>query len=64
MMLVERDASDLSDEDSNFLRLSTMDFLTRVDLIPVRVAMELVTPLEASMALQSAVSTSFLRSIF
>ena len=53
--------SDLSKDDRNFPRLSTIEFLTPVGLIPARVAVELVdAPLEAGMALQSAVSVSFL----
>ena len=53
--------SDLSDDDCGFPCLSTTELLTRVGLIPARVATELVrAPLEAGMALQSAVYIFFL----
>ena len=53
--------SDLSNDDRSFLRLSTSDFLTHVELILARVAAELVdAPLEVGMTLQSVVSVSFL----
>ena len=57
--------SDLSEDDRIFLRLSIVEFLTNVGLIPTRVAVELVdAPLEVGMALQFVVSVSFLRSFF
>ena len=53
--------SDLSNGDHSFLRLSTVNFLTQVDLISARVAAKLVdTPFEAGMKLRSAVSISLL----
>ena len=52
--------SDFSHDDRSFLRLSTVEFLSQVSLIPARVAVELVdAPLEAGMAFQSVVSVSF-----
>ena len=53
--------SDLSYEARSFLPLSTVDFLTRVSLIPASVVVELVdAPLEAGMTLWSAVSVFIL----
>ena len=53
--------SNLSKDDRSFPRLSIMEFLTNVNLIPARVAVELVDALlEAGMALQSVVLVSFL----
>ena len=57
--------SDLLKADHSFPRLSSVEFLTNVGLILARVAMKLVdAPLEMGMMLRSAVSASFLRSLF
>ena len=55
--------SDLSEEDRSFPRLSSMELLTNVSLIPARVAVELVDALlEMGTVLQSMALVHFFRS--